>query len=233
MLLKANLHFHTSDDPHDPIDYSTYEGIDAASSLGFQVLAITCHEAFAYTEEYSTYAQKKGILLIPGIERRFIDAGDVVILHSDPAIQFVRSIEELKRYKTLHPDVFVLAPHPFFPGHSLHHNLIQCIDLFDAIEHSWFFSSHINYNTQAREAARKYHLPYIATSDTHFLRFLNSSYAIIEAREKTIPSVFEAIRNHQFQNVSTPRKLFREMLWYMGLILEGRKFFRKFRTQNR
>ena len=67
MRIKTNLHFHTSDDPEDSIDYDFYEGVDRAAALGFGALAITCHNKFVDDPEYEKYAEKRGILLIHGI----------------------------------------------------------------------------------------------------------------------------------------------------------------------
>ena len=73
--------------------------------------------------------------------------------------------------------------------------------------------------------AEKYDLPFITASDTHVLKLLDVSYAIIEAKEKTIPAIFEAIKKKSFENVTLPRKFFKEMVWYAisQFILKMRK----------
>ena len=88
----------------DHISYSTKEGIDKAVSLGFGALAITCHQYFAWTPEYSEYAKQKGLLFIPGIE---IYTGEtlaesrrhVLILNAIKSAENVRTFKELALYK--------------------------------------------------------------------------------------------------------------------------------------
>lgn len=216
MRLRTNLHFHTRDDPQDVIDYTFYEGVDRAKKLGFEVLALTCHQKLIHTPEYQGYAAHRGILLIPGVERD-IEKCHVVILNPDKAVERVTTFNELEAYKQNHPDIFVLAPHPYFYGNfSLKRRLEQYIHLFDAIEHSWFYSKLFNRNKKGETIARKYNLPFIATSDTHRLHILDKGFAIIDVQEKTIPAVFDAIKNKQFTNVTSPRKFWSEMVWHEG-----------------
>ena len=66
-MLKADLHIHTKEDPHDNIGYSAKQLIDHAAKLNFDVISITNHDTSSYTEELAEYAKLKGILLIPGI----------------------------------------------------------------------------------------------------------------------------------------------------------------------
>ena len=44
MKLKANLHFHSREDPQDSVPYTLQEGIDEASRLHFDVLAIALRD---------------------------------------------------------------------------------------------------------------------------------------------------------------------------------------------
>ncbi len=214
MRLKTNLHFHTGDDPHDKISYSFYEGIDAAERNGFEVIALTCHRKFVWKKEYEAYAARKNILLIPGIEQN-IEKKHVVILNADQSAETLSTWNELTAWKMAHRESFVLAPHPYFYGNfSLKDNLEQNINLFDAIELSWFYSRFFNRNKMAEVVAKRYGKPFIATSDTHDLKFLDSSYAIVEAKAKTIPSIFESMRQNNFENFTFPYKMF-EMAMYV------------------
>lgn len=226
MNLKTNLHFHTHDDPRDVIWHTLYEGVRRAKRLGFEVLALTCHQKFIYLPAYQNYAARHGILLIPGVERD-IEGRHVVILNPDKTIEDVATFDELKAYKQNHPDIFILAPHPYFYGSfSLKKRLERHIHLFDAIEHSWFYSKMFNRNKKAKVVAKKYNLPFIATSDTHELDLLDISYAVINAKEKTIKGVFEAIKNNNFTNITSPRKFWKEMLWDEGQ-RQVKRFFKK------
>ena len=216
MELKANLHFHTRDDPRDAICYTLQEGVERAKNLGFEVLALTCHQKFVNVPEYYDYAASRNILLIPGVERN-IEKRHVVILNPDKDVEGVSTFRELKDYKKSRPEIFVLAPHPYFyGGFSLKEKLTEHIELFDAVEHSWFYSRAFNRNKKGEAAAEEHSLPFIATSDTHALELLDVSYSVIEAKEKTIPAIFEAIKNKNFTNVTSPRKFLKEMVWEEG-----------------
>jgi len=222
MKIKTNLHFHTADDIADPIDYTTYQGIDKAVELGFGALAITCHQKFAWTEEYDAYARQKGLLLIPGIE---IYIGDTMatskrhtlILNAMKKTEQIRTFKDLAAYKHENPEAFIMAPHPFFYGDfSLKQYLEPNIGLYDAIEQSWFYSKLFNRNIEGKAIADKYHLPFVATSDTHYFDFLDKNYCTVEVDELTPEAVFAAIRAGKFENTTSPRRFLRDMIWKQG-----------------
>jgi predicted metal-dependent phosphoesterase TrpH len=228
MKLKTNLHFHTSDDSRDLVEYALEEGIDRAASHGFGVLAVTCHQKFAWTESAAEYAKNRGILLMPGIEicvdeARGTRGRHVLIINAKREAEEVRTFAELAEYKSSHSESFIIAPHPYFYGNfSLHEFLEKHIYLFDAIEHSWFYSQFFNRNKKGREIAEKYDLPFIATSDTHFFDFLNSDYAVIDAEEKTPESIFDALRKMKFINVTSQKSFFKDMVWKEGKFIAKR-----------
>jgi predicted metal-dependent phosphoesterase TrpH len=206
MKLKSNLHMHVAGDPEDTITYTLREAIDIAQKLGFSVLAVTPHNARIGDASDIAYAAARGILLILGIERT-IEKAHVLILNVSPEADAIRTFEDLAQYKEGHPESFIIAPHPFFPaGYALGKKFFRNRHLFDAIEFSWFFSKTVNCNIKAEYTAKTYALPYIATSDTHNIDFLDSGYAIIDADEKNTEKVFDAIRNHAFHNVCLPKK---------------------------
>lgn len=230
MKLKANLHFHTKDDPQDVVDYSFQKGIDEASRLGFEVVALTCHNRFIDLPEYAEYAARNNILLISGVERD-IERRHVVILNADKNIEKVNTFEELAAYKKERSDAFILAPHPYFlTPYCLGKKLEEHIGIFDAIEHSWFYSEKFNRNLKAEAIAKKYKLPYLANSDTHELKTLNKAYAVIETREKTATAIFEAIRLEKFENFSEPSKFWSEMI-IPAIWGDMKKYWRKYFTK--
>lgn len=226
--LKTNLHFHTKKDPHHKaIGYDIKEGVDKASRLEFEVLGWTCHRSFMWNKEAHEYALEKNVLLIPGIEKMISPkknkkGKEVIILNCNEEAEDLKTINDLREYKNKHPEVFLLAPHPFFYGDfSLKKQLEKNIDVFDAIEHSWFYSNIFNRNKKAEKVAREYNKPFIATSDTHFLNFLNTDYALISAEEKTAESILEAVKQNNFKNVTRPKNPFGEMfLPQMSFIAE-------------
>lgn len=238
MQLKTNLHFHTGDDPEDAVSYSTKEGIDRAAALGFDALALTCHNASVWTEEYAAYAAARRILLIPGIELSLKESSrdsgrgrHLIILNSTKEAEKIRTFADLKKYRAARPECFILAPHPFFYGNfSLKRYLNDYIGLMDAIEHSWFYSPLCNRNKKATRVAIARHLPLIATSDAHIFQFMDTDYAIINAKEKTVPALFQAIREHNFINITRPKKFFKEMVFPVAMFVMKDFFSRRNRN---
>jgi predicted metal-dependent phosphoesterase TrpH len=208
MKLKSNLHMHVAGDPEDHISYTLREATDTAKKLGFSVLAVTPHNALIGNESDIRYAANLGILLILGIERT-IEGAHVVILNASADTLSIETFEDLIDYRKNHPESFIIAPHPFFPaGYVLGKKFVVHHALFDAVEFSWFFSKMIDFNVRAAESAKTYGMPYLATSDTHDIRFLNAGYAVIDTDEKSPEKIFEAIRKHAFRNVSAPKNIF-------------------------
>ena len=224
MKLKASLHIHTSDDPEHALSYTTYDLIDKAKEFGFSVLALTCHNYFAWKKEYADYAKSRGIMLIPGIEVGILrgkvskEGLHVLILGCNKDAENIYTFEDLRRYKEKHKDVFVIAPHPYFYGDfSLKRELEKNIDLFDAIEHSWFYSKWFNRNKKAEILAKKYNKPLIATSDTHFFTYFNKHYATLSVKEFSQKAVFDAISNFKFKNTTSPCNFLKDMILRYGI----------------
>ena len=205
--LKADLHVHSrANHSPKPAKCNSLEIIDRAAELGYEVLAFTDHDVVTYNEHLAEYAQERGILLIPGLERT-IDGRHVLLYNFDFSRDAFDTFEAIKRHKR--PDALVIAPHPFFPGgHSLQHRLEENLGLFDAIELSHFYTKKIDFNKLAVEKARQYNLPLVGNSDTHFIFQLGSTYSLVEA-EKDIESVIRAIKVSRVKVISQPLNLLR------------------------
>lgn len=208
-MQKVNLHFHTGADNKHCLPYSTKEAIDKSVAFGYTAIAITCHDSFEWTQEDAEYADKKGITLISGIEASVKDETgrqcDVIILNCNKDAEKICDFDDLYNYKKLHPEIFILAPHPFMYGDfSLQDNLEKHISLFDAVEHSWFYTKVFNRNLQAIEVAKKHNLPLISTSDTHWLSALRSDYSLVEASDRSVEEIFAAVRLGKLSNVTKP-----------------------------
>lgn len=219
MKIKANLHFHTKDDVEDKekaamvADYDLFRGLDEAKRLGFDILAVTCHDFVADDPKYYEYARKLGINLISGVEKR-VEGKDVLILNAVKAAERVETFDDLKKYRADHPESFIMAPHPFFDGgYSLGKKLVKYIDLFDAIECSWFHFKFIDLNIKACDVARRHRLPFIATSDAHDLAMLGTSYTVVDAENSSTASVLEALRAGRFMNVSPAARFWSTYVW--------------------
>lgn len=214
MKLKTSLHIHTHEDPFDWkfIKYSVYDLIDFAESKKFSVLAITLHEKFLFEEKWREYATEKWILLIPWIEinirNKHIWWSHILVLNCDKKVEEIKTFEDLKLYKQNNPEIFVIAPHPgfdLFNSISLK-NLEKYIDLFDTIEHSWFYTGFRNKNSRVKKIAKKYSKPIISTSDTHFLDFIDTDYTLIDSEKLEVKDIFNSIKSWKFENLTKPKK---------------------------
>lgn len=202
MLLKADFHTHSREDPHDFIRHTAVELIEEAARQGFDVLAITCHNKRVHTAELERRAADLGLLLIPGVEAA-IQGRHTLLLDMPYSRLKVRSFEDVRRRKR--DGGMVIAPHPFFPAPKcLNSKLSENLDLFDAIEFSHMFTQTIDFNRKAVEYAERMDMPMVGNSDTHRMSQLGSAYTLVEAEKKTIVSVFEAVRAGRTRVVSAP-----------------------------
>ena len=200
--LKINFHLHTGQDPIDAVKHSEYQLIDEAARLGYEVLSITCHNALIFSDDLKEYAHKKGILLIPGIEKS-IHRKHVLIINATIEAQKIQNFEDLREYRKKHPGCLTIAAHPYYPGPiSLQENLEKNIDLFDAVEYSWYHSKRFNGpNKKAVKMAEKHGKPVLGTADNHILKYVNHTYSLIES-EKNTEAIFKAIKANKIEIVS-------------------------------
>lgn len=207
-MLKCQLHTHCHGDPVDNIKHTAKELIDEAARLKYDVLCITCHRKLFFNKKLQKYAQKKSILLIPGIEFE-INKKHILGINIDKEITEVDSYQRLAEYKKSHPDSLIIAPHPFFPtNYCLKNDLINNIRLFDAIEISWAYTKTKNYNQKAIDLAKRWGKPLITSSDCHILKYLNIGYTMIKSQKNTL-SLIEAIRSNKIQIISKPTSYFK------------------------
>jgi hypothetical protein len=74
------------------------------------------------------------------------------------------------------------------------------------VEHSHFYTTHLDFNRPALRFARKHGLPVVANSDAHVLEQFGLAYSMIEA-EKTPEAIVQAIKAGRVKPVSEPLKL--------------------------
>jgi predicted metal-dependent phosphoesterase TrpH len=219
--LKADLHLHTAEDPHDRVAHTAKELISKAAEEGFEVLSITNHQRLTFNKNLSSYARERGILLIPGMEIS-IQKRHVLLLNPPPGKVFSNfsSLSALRR-----PDTLVIAPHPYFPNpRSLNGFLLKHLKLFDALEYCHFYSPWVNFNQRAVAVSESHGLPLVGNSDTHFLSQLGTTYSLIYAK-KDPEAIFAAIRESNVEVITRPLSAIK-----LGLIL-GQFFSMKFHRQ--
>lgn len=178
------------------------ELIDLAAQKGFQVLSITNHDTYTFSSDLENYALDRGILLIPGIEKK-IERKHVLILNANHALEKIKTFEDLREAKN--DGLFVIAPHPFFKINiCLEKKLLENLELFDAIEYTFFYSKWLNFNKKAVKLAKEKGFPIVGNSDCHVLKYMGICHSIINAKSQTVDDVFSAIRNKNVEVVSEP-----------------------------
>jgi predicted metal-dependent phosphoesterase TrpH len=205
--IKADLHIHTLDDPKDALDYSAHELLERAAALGFEVLAITLHDAVFDRPEVFADAQRMGILLIPAAEMR-LEGADVILLNvTADEVASIRTLDDLAVLRARRgPSLFTIAPHPFYVlGGSIGERLLERIDLFDAIELCHFWSRFFNPNRRAVKVAKRFNKPLIATSDAHRLHAFGANYTSIpRPTALTVDNVIRVLRSGLFRVTNPP-----------------------------
>lgn len=179
-MLKADLHTHTKGDPQDiGIRYTPKDLIDLAAKQRYDVLGITWHNKICHTKPLQSYAQKKGILLLEGIEATISGKHTLLYNITNKEMSKVQTHDDLYELKD---HVIIGAPHPFFflPV-CLREKVFEHKKLFDFIEHSHYYTEKINFNTKAIAAARQLNVPVVANSDVHFLSLFGKDYSFIDA----------------------------------------------------
>lgn len=212
-MLKVEFHAHTNYiQTRDEGQMSPKELIDTVKEMGYHALTTTEHynqsaknkmfhkDPLKTYDDFKDYAKEKGILLIPGTEIT-LKEGEVLFInfHGNP-----KDYVTVKDLDKIPKSTMIAAPHPFFGlrqcvGPALEKN----IDKFDAIEHSFFYTKHINANKRAIALAERYSKPLIGTSDVHRKVQLNRNYTLVDS-DRTAQSIIRAVRQNKIELVTKP-----------------------------
>ena len=192
-MLKVELHSHTSDDPVDRIPHTTTELIDRAADLGYDALAMTLHDAQLDLSPWREHALRRGLVLIPGIERT-IDGRHVLLLNFSPRAAQVQSFDDVAALRREERGL-VIAPHAFFPTSScLGRELMdRHADLFDAVERNAMFTREVDFNRAAARWARAHGKPMVGNGDVHRLRQLGTTWSLVDAAPNA-DAICDAVR---------------------------------------
>ncbi len=203
-LLKVELHAHASEDLRDRhITYSSTQLIDYLITQGYDALALTLHEYQYFPEALQRYAAERDFLLIPGVEAN-IEGRHTLLYNFDFDPYTLRTFQDIRRQKT--NECLVIAPHPYYPGKSCLHSLLERnVDVFDAIEYCHFYFQGFNwFNDRAEQSAQRFNLPMVGTADVHTLCQVGWTYTLVESAEKSVAGIIDAVKKGRVQIVTQP-----------------------------
>jgi len=196
-VLKVDFHTHTAEDRRDFVPFTARDLIDRAAEVGFDALAFAFHDQFFRRPALDAYAERKGILLLPGIEitlSRALGGGHIVVINPRfaPRPKGGYALADLRDLRS--EDSLFIAAHPHFPGsHSLGPTLVPLLPWIDAIEFTTLHNSVVDFNRRAVRTARLFGKPLVGDSDCHRLALFGKTYTLVAA-EKSLPSIVRAVR---------------------------------------
>ena len=191
-MLSAELHCHSdlSFDGRDPIDLL----LSQAEAVGLDALAVTDHDEIDASLEAAERAAEYGLVGIPGSEVTSA-AGHVLALgihESVPAgLSFEATLDAIREQGGI-----AVVPHPFQRSRSgvAPHITGEALASADAIE---VYNSRLltgRSNRRAERFARANDLPMTAGSDAHIAEMVGQAVTRIDAAERSLSGVLDAIR---------------------------------------
>jgi predicted metal-dependent phosphoesterase TrpH len=213
--LKAELHSHAGEDKKHELSYSVRELIDQARKCRYDVLGLTFHDKVFEGPEFEKsrkYALGKKILLMAGCEATIEGKHTLVYGITDSERKKIKSFRDLRRLKKEFEkngrNILIIAPHPFYSTgimgkYCLGRKLVKNIDIFDAIEYSFFYLKRVNRNKKAVKIAKRYLKPMVGNGDIHVLSNLDRTYSMILAKKDPV-EIMNAIKENHVKVVSKP-----------------------------
>ncbi len=192
-MLTVELHAHSalSYDGRDPVDLL----LGQAAAVGLDALAVTDHDEIDASLEAAELAPDYGLVGIPGMEVTTA-AGHVLALGVREAVPAQLSFgETLDRIRDL--GGIAVVPHPFQSSRSgVAPNVTRGeLASADAIE---VYNSRLltgRSNRRAERFAREHDVPMTAGSDAHISEMVGQAVTDIEAHERSVVGVLDAIRD--------------------------------------
>jgi predicted metal-dependent phosphoesterase TrpH len=216
--LKADFHTHCSLDPTDyrACSQSPEQLISHAAKLGYEVLAITCHNKDIWTESLAHYARNLGIVLIPGMEVAAERLHHVLVYNFHTGRENLNTLDKIRRRSG--QDTLVIAAHPFFPGPACLHGLLERNpDVFDAVEYSGFQIRGINFNRKSVEFCNRIGKPLVGCADVHYLWQMDRTFTWVYA-EQDIPSVINAVKQGHVRIQTSPLTWLEAAGWWAATL---------------
>jgi predicted metal-dependent phosphoesterase TrpH len=219
MIIKTELHAHTSDDPTDRIPHTTRELIDRAASLGYGALAITLHDKQLDPSPHLDYARERGIVLLPGIERT-VERRHVLLINFPQEAERVTTFAELAGLKARTKGL-IIVPHPFYPVPSAMGPVLdQHAALVDAVEWNAMYTQMVDFNRAAARWAAGKSKPLVGNSDLHLLSQMGTTWSEVEA-EPDADAICEAIRAGRVRVRTSPLRLHNAAWIFANMVVFG------------
>ena len=210
---RVDLHGHCQGDPVDRyLTHTALEHVDRAVEAGLDAIAITWHGRTFEHPRAVDYARERGLLLIPGMETNLHGKRHTLCLNVSPGdIPGKSKLEDLRRLRE-NPEVFVVAPHPYYPHPTcLRGTIDRHPELFDGVEwchlHVEWLRGRLNPNERARRWARRHDKPLMAFSDAHYLKDIGKAYTEVEADELSTEALFAGMRAGRVHFTPKPLRL--------------------------
>jgi len=197
MELRAQLHMHTTESKGARIEMecnvSPKKAIDILKKKNIRVAAITDHDNTRAYPKVKDYAEKRGIILINGIEATTKE-GELIGLNLEPGIE-----EELKKGIDLLEarDIIlshggeILIPHPFdMRGRGVGERIKDIKGIVEVFNPGNVLGFEDKF---ARIVAEKLGLPMVASSDAHWPEMIDRGVTVVDS-EPDINSVFDSIK---------------------------------------
>jgi predicted metal-dependent phosphoesterase TrpH len=211
---KAELHSHCSADPADyrMCDYTPEQLILEAGRLGYEILAITCHDFDVWRRDLSEFAESQGVILIPGMEVTAEGRFHVLAYNFQTGSENINSLQKMRARKN--KDTLLIAPHSFYPASTCLRRLVEPnIDLFDALEISGFHTRLLDFNERARQVAAKHQRPLVGNADVHRLWQLGRTWTWIYSEPGVIP-ILDAVKRGNVRVESDPLSMAEAAGWW-------------------
>jgi predicted metal-dependent phosphoesterase TrpH len=191
LQLKFDLHTHTNRS-HDGTS-SALEMAEAAKARGLDGIAITDHDVIMDSLASYYLSEKTGMIIIPGIEVSTAEGHLVILMPkraAHPGIGFMDAAGS-----AIADGSVPFIPHPTDPfSHGVGEAIVrESITLRLPIE-TLNASTATRYNRTAGELADRFSLPKLASSDAHITKAVGDAYTIIEASDRSLDALLEAIR---------------------------------------
>jgi len=186
--LRIDMHVHTS---YSDSTGSVIEVIATAKRKGLDGIAITDHQTLEGAEE--AVRMNNDLIVIPGEEVE-TKKGEILALGIKEAIPRRLPIEEAIREVHLQNGL-AFIPHPTLPffgkltESEMRSLLIDGLEVFSAISPLAGY-----YASKNMAMAKRLGLVTIAGSDSHFPETVGDAYTVIEAQDRSLSSILEAVK---------------------------------------